>query len=103
MITHKKFFLTEAEIMNSEPYKQFTELLITKGAELSTRVEDNNIFEFAFIEVEPGLSHTLTTVNSRIWSLATAFMSLSNVNDVTVLYAFNKDIVDEMAEELLNG
>lgn len=95
-MTHKKYYLTEAEIMKSEAYKHFTELLMTKGSVLSSRVVDNVLFEFARIDVDPGASFTLVTTDSRIWCLATAFTDLTGV---TVLYAFNKDIV----EELQNG
>lgn len=92
-ITRRKYFLTEAEIMKSLPYKQFIKLLMTKGSVLSSRVEDNVLFEFARIDVDPGLSYTLVTTNSRIWCLATAFTDISGC---IILYAFNKDIVEEL-------
>lgn len=93
MIIHKKYFLTEVEIKTSEAYKEFIELLMTTGSVLSSRVVDDVLFESALVEAAPGVSYTLVTTNSRIWALATAFHGKT---DTTVLYAFNKDIVEEL-------
>lgn len=95
-ITHKKYFLTEAEIKNTEAYKDFAMFLLDKGATLRTKFIDDVLFEFATVEVIHGYSYTLVTVDSRIWAFVTM---LYNSSDATILFAFNKDIV----EELQNG
>ena len=92
-ITHRKYFLTEAEIKNTGAYNDFAMFLLDKGATLSSKLIDNVLFEFATVEVTTGYSFTLITVESRIWAFVTA---IYNTKDATILYAFNKDIVEEI-------
>ena len=91
----KVYYLTETEIIKSMAYRQFTKLLMTNGSELSARVVDGELFEFAKV-YEGNCTFILSTVESRIWCLVSAF-SFPEGNET--LYAYNKDLI----EELQNG